>query len=122
MGHCIKASQQTFLKTMAIDPISASAAEIARAVNAGETSATEVIQSTLLAIRMRDPLLNCFTAITEERARKRAQAVDRAGTRNKGPLAGVPFAAKNLFDADGITRHGSAAVCRGIRARPRLRG
>jgi aspartyl-tRNA(Asn)/glutamyl-tRNA(Gln) amidotransferase subunit A len=90
------------LKKMAIDPISASAAEIARAVNAGETSATEVIQLTFLAIRMRDPLLNCFTAVTEERARTRAQAVDRAGTRNKGPLAGVPFAAKNLFDIEGL--------------------
>jgi aspartyl-tRNA(Asn)/glutamyl-tRNA(Gln) amidotransferase subunit A len=87
---------------MAIDPTSASAAEIAHAVNAGESSATEIIQSTLLAIRMRDPLLNCFTAITQERALARAQALDRAPAGQKGALAGVPFGVKNLFDIEGL--------------------
>src|ERR1700730_17406077 len=89
---------------MVIDPTSASAAEIARAVNAGELSAAEVIEQTLLAIRMRDPVLNCFTAVTAERAAARAQAIDRERTQNKplGPLAGVPFAVKNLFDIKGL--------------------
>src|ERR1700681_2312581 len=89
---------------MAIDPTSASAAEIARAVNAGELSAAEVIEQTLLAIRMRDPVLNCFTAVTGERAGARARAIDADRSRNKqlGPLAGVPFAVKNLFDIAGL--------------------
>ncbi|HEY2230080.1 MAG TPA: AtzE family amidohydrolase [Xanthobacteraceae bacterium] len=87
---------------MAIDPTSASAAEIARAVNAGESSATDIVQSTLLAVRMRDPLLNAFTAVTEERALARAQALDRSRADSKGALAGVPFAVKNLFDIAGL--------------------
>src|SRR5258708_18197753 len=89
---------------MAIDRTSASAAEIARAVSAGELSAAEVIEQTLLAIRMRDPVLNCFTAITAERAGARARTIDRERSRNKplGPLAGVPFAVKNLFDIEGL--------------------
>ncbi len=89
---------------MAIDPTSAPAAEIARAVNDGELSAAEVIESTLLAIRMRDPVLNCFTAVTAERALARARAIDGDRARNQrlGPLAGVPFAAKNLFDIEGL--------------------
>jgi AtzE family amidohydrolase len=89
---------------MAIDPTSASAAEIARAVNDGELSAAEVIKATLLTIRMRDPVLNCFTAVTAERAAARAQAIDRDRANNKqlGPLAGVPFAVKNLFDVKGL--------------------
>src|ERR1700737_1896747 len=93
---------------MAIDPTSASAAEIARAVSAGEVSAAEVIESTLLTIRMRDPVLNCFTAMTEERAGLRAQAIDldRSNKKRLGPLAGGPFAVKNLFD---IARLGALA-------------
>src|SRR5258708_38074586 len=89
---------------MAIDPTLASAADIAGAVSAGELSATEVIEQTLLAIRMRDPVLNCFTAVTAERAGARARAIDRDRQQGKrqGPLAGGPFAGKNLFDIAGL--------------------
>jgi 1-carboxybiuret hydrolase len=89
---------------MAIDPTLASAAEIARAVDAGELNAAEVIEQALLAIRMRDPVLNCFTAVTAERARTRARAIDRDRQQGKrhGPLTGVPFAVKNLFDVQGL--------------------
>jgi aspartyl-tRNA(Asn)/glutamyl-tRNA(Gln) amidotransferase subunit A len=89
---------------MPIDPTSASAAEIARAVSAGEVSAAEVIEATLLAIRMHDPVLNCFTAVTAERATAKARAIDQARSSGErlGPLAGVPFAVKNLFDIEGL--------------------
>ena len=44
--------------------------------------------------------------MTRDRALARAKAVDAAKT--KGPLAGVPFAVKNLFDVKGLpTRAGS---------------
>jgi len=82
------------------------AAEIARAVADGKVSAVKVTEDALARIAARDPKLNSFTNVTAERARKRAKAVD-AGT-VKGPLAGVPFAAKNLFDITGLpTRAGS---------------
>ena len=58
----------------------------------------------------RDPVLNSFTDVLAERARKRAQAIDdaRAAKQPLGPLAGVPFAVKNLFDVEGLpTRAGS---------------
>ena len=89
---------------MAIDPTTASAAEIARAVSAGVLSAVEVIEQALLTIRMRDPVLNCFTAVTAQRAGARARAIDQDRSNNKrlGPLAGVPFAVKNLFDVEGL--------------------
>ncbi|MBM3523453.1 MAG: AtzE family amidohydrolase [Alphaproteobacteria bacterium] len=57
--------------------------------------------------------LNATTAILSERAMARAEALDRArrAGRDPGPLAGVPFAAKNLFDIEGrVTRAGSAAT------------
>ncbi|MBV8534540.1 MAG: AtzE family amidohydrolase, partial [Alphaproteobacteria bacterium] len=49
--------------------------------------------------------LNAFTAVTASRALADAQRVDatvRDG-RDPGPLAGVPFAVKNLFDVAGLT-------------------
>jgi 1-carboxybiuret hydrolase len=92
------------LEAAAPDFSSSSAADIAGAVASGQTSALQVIEATLGRIRGRDHLLNSFTTITAERALLRAQALDaaRAGGRPIGPLAGVPFAVKNLFDVEGL--------------------
>jgi len=80
------------------------AAEIAAAVSSGRTSAQTVVETALARIRERDPILNSFTAVTEHRARLRAQAIDETRARGEplGPLAGVPFAVKNLFDVAGL--------------------
>jgi aspartyl-tRNA(Asn)/glutamyl-tRNA(Gln) amidotransferase subunit A len=81
-----------------------SATDTARAVASGKTSASAVIEAALGRITERDPVLNSFTAVVSERARKRAQALDLAlaNGENLGPLAGVPFAVKNLFDVTGL--------------------
>jgi AtzE family amidohydrolase len=81
-----------------------SAADIVAAVAAGRASAVSVIEAALARIRERDPLFNSFTAVTEHRALLRAQALDFAYSRGEplGPLAGVPFAVKNLFDVAGL--------------------
>src|SRR5271166_4645586 len=82
------------------------ASEIAAAVSEGRTSAVAVLGAALARIKQLNPRLNAFTDVLGERALKRAQAIDR--TRAKGPLAGVPFAVKNLFDIAGLaTRAGS---------------
>jgi AtzE family amidohydrolase len=81
------------------------AAEIAAAVSSGRLSAQTVIEAALARIRERDPILNSFTAVTEHRARLRAQAIDDTRARGEplGSLAGVPFAVKNLFDVAGLS-------------------
>jgi len=81
-----------------------SAAEIAAAVSSSNVSALEVIEATLRRISDRDPALNSFTAVTAERARDKARAIDRtrAAGAKLGRLAGVPFAVKNLFDVAGL--------------------
>ncbi len=74
-------------------------------------SARAVVDAALARIGARNGVLNAFTDVTAERARARAAAIDaeRAAGRLLGPLAGVPFAVKNLFDvADLPTRAGSA--------------
>ena len=83
----------------------ASAAEIAHAVAAGKATALEVVEAALRRIGERDKALNAFTAVTRERALAKARAIDadRAAGRTLGPLAGVPFAVKNLFDVAGLT-------------------
>jgi AtzE family amidohydrolase len=78
----------------------ATAAEIAEAVASGQTTALAVVDDALARVEKLNPTLNAFTAVTAERARAKARAVDAAP--NKGPLAGVPFAVKNLFDVAGI--------------------
>jgi aspartyl-tRNA(Asn)/glutamyl-tRNA(Gln) amidotransferase subunit A len=82
----------------------ATASEIAAAVGSGATSAASVTEAALARIGTRDKVLNAFTAVTAERALAKARAVDtaRASGKQLGPLAGVPFAVKNLFDVAGL--------------------
>jgi 1-carboxybiuret hydrolase len=89
---------------MAIDPTTASAAEIASAVRDGKVRASDVVEAALAAVRMHDPVLNAFTAVTDQRAQAAAAALDARHARGDklGPLAGVPFAVKNLFDVAGL--------------------
>src|SRR6266853_1629658 len=89
-----------------IDTAWASAADIAASVAAGRVAAGQIVEDALARIMAHDPVLNAFTDVLADRARKRAAAIDAA--RTKGPLAGVPFAVKNLFDVSGLpTRAGS---------------
>jgi 1-carboxybiuret hydrolase len=86
------------------------AAGIAKAVSGRKVSAREVTEAALARIKQRDTVLNSFTDVTAERARTRAKAIDAAiaAGQSVGPLAGVPFAVKNLFDIEGLaTRAGS---------------
>jgi 1-carboxybiuret hydrolase len=95
---------------MTVDTDRLSAADIARGVQAGRLSALGVTEAALRRIAKYDGVLNSFTDVTAERARARASAVDAAiaAGKNAGPLAGVPFAVKNLFDVQGLpTRAGS---------------
>ncbi|MBR0837326.1 AtzE family amidohydrolase [Bradyrhizobium manausense] len=86
------------------------AAEIASAVAGRKMSALDATDAALARIKQHDGVLNCFTDVTAERARAKARAIDAdiAAGKEVGPLAGVPFAVKNLFDVAGLpTRAGS---------------
>jgi AtzE family amidohydrolase len=91
---------------VSVDHSWSTAYSIADAVRNGETTASAIVEKCLAVIAERDKALNAFTDVTRDRALARAKAVDTAKT--KGPLAGVPFAVKNLFDVKGLpTRAGS---------------
>lgn len=79
--------------------------EAVRAVATGQASAREVCDAALACIEMGDASINAFTHRTVERARAEAEAVDARRARGEvlPPLAGVPYAVKNLFDIAGVT-------------------
>lgn len=87
-----------------------SASAIAEGVSSGRLSALDVTNHALARIQAVDSKLNAFTDVVAERARAAARKIDKAIASGKkvGPLAGVPFAVKNLFDISGLpTRAGS---------------
>ncbi len=83
---------------------------IAAQVRSGEVDAGAVVRTFLDRISRIDNKINAFTDLTATRALAQAAAIDKARAAGEplGPLAGVPFAAKNLFDIAGLpTRAGS---------------
>ncbi|HMM73007.1 MAG TPA: AtzE family amidohydrolase [Rhodocyclaceae bacterium] len=98
---------------------SCSALTIASQVRSGAWRARDVVDATLARIEAGNARLNAYPAVTAERARREAQAVDAAiaAGRDPGPLAGVPYAVKNLFDVAGlVTLAGSRINADGPRA------
>jgi Asp-tRNA(Asn)/Glu-tRNA(Gln) amidotransferase A subunit family amidase len=83
------------------------AAEAARRIARGETSAVALIEAIAARIAEREPQIQAYAALDLDAARARAQDLDRGPPR--GPLHGVPIAVKDVFDtADLPTSHGSA--------------
>lgn len=79
--------------------------KIVRGIADGSTTAVAVLEATQERIAARDGTLNCFTELTMVRALGEARAIDalRAAGKPLPPLAGVPYAVKNLFDIAGVT-------------------
>jgi AtzE family amidohydrolase len=78
---------------------------LAGRVRSGAASAVEIVRAALARVERHDPALNAFTAVLADHALARAAAIDATVARGEEPglLAGVPFAAKNLFDVAGVT-------------------
>ncbi|WP_341917382.1 AtzE family amidohydrolase [Polaromonas sp. YR568] len=94
--------------------IANNAAVMAAAVAAGDVSARELLDASLARIAATDGRVNAFTGQTLARARAEADAVDaqRAASQPLGPLAGVPYAVKNLFDIEGVVTLAGSKVNR----------
>ncbi len=109
------------LETAPADFAWSSAGDIVAAIAARRTSASRIVEAALARIRARDPLFNAFTAVTEERALARAHAIDDARARGEAlpPLAGVPFAVKNLFDIAGLPTLAGSKINRDRAPAPR---
>jgi Asp-tRNA(Asn)/Glu-tRNA(Gln) amidotransferase A subunit family amidase len=80
------------------------ATSIATAVQTQEVTAQQVITATLAQVAAQNSTYNCFTTVRAEAAMAEATRIDQAiaAGNQPGPLAGVPFAVKDLFDIAGI--------------------
>jgi Asp-tRNA(Asn)/Glu-tRNA(Gln) amidotransferase A subunit family amidase len=79
--------------------------ELAAQVRRGEVRAVALAEHSLATIAERNPTINAFVAIDEDRALEQAAGIDQlvdAGG-DPGPLAGIPIGVKDLEDAMGFT-------------------
>jgi amidase len=86
------------------DVIGAPAGWIARAIRTKKLSSLEVVRAHLDHIHTVNPRLNAVVFATAESAVKEARNADRRNTRRNtlGPLHGVPFTAKDIFNTAGL--------------------
>jgi aspartyl-tRNA(Asn)/glutamyl-tRNA(Gln) amidotransferase subunit A len=77
--------------------------ELSAVLRAGELSSVELTQQLFERIENMDTALHAFVTVTRERALEEAEAADRRFGRGEalGPVDGIPFAAKDIFDVKG---------------------
>jgi aspartyl-tRNA(Asn)/glutamyl-tRNA(Gln) amidotransferase subunit A len=91
--------------------------QLARGLADGEFCSRELVELFAARIEALDPTLNAFREPLLDQARDRAAELDaeRAAGRSRGPLHGLPYAAKDLFDVAG---HATSAGCPLLESRP----
>ena len=104
-----------------------SVASLAARYRSGELSPVQVTEAALVRIEQYNLPLHAFVRVTRERALAEARAAEgelRAG-HDRGPLHGIPYAAKDIFDVKGVpttagTRlradHAAAEDCAAVKA------
>lgn len=83
-----------------------------QALSQGEISARDIAQTTLAAIEQHNPAINAWTEVTGQRMLREADQIDQQRQRGESlpPLAGIPYAVKNLFDVAGHSTLAGASL------------
>ncbi|WP_349826843.1 amidase [Brevibacterium litoralis] len=78
--------------------------ELSGLIRSGELSPVDLAQASLDRIAATEPAVTAFTTVTPDTALAQAVAAEEklAGGEDVGPLHGIPFAAKDLYDTAGI--------------------
>ena len=100
---------------MAADPLHfLTIAEAASLIAAHKLSPVEYVDALFSRINALDPQVNAFITQTAELARTQARAAEKEITDGKyrGPLHGIPFGLKDIFDTAGILTSGHSKVSR----------
>ncbi len=79
-------------------------AELGPQIQAGKISPVELTSETLGRIRKHNPALNAYITVTEQQALEQARQAEREIRTGhyRGPLHGIPYAAKDLFYTKGV--------------------
>ena len=89
------------------------AAEIARGVRAGSLKAEAIVSACFDRIKERDEEIGAFECHDEDLALAAARRIDSDG--HEGPLAGVPFAAKDIIDTKDFPTAWGSRIYSGMR-------
>src|ERR1700712_1960749 len=89
-----------------------SISDAARLIEQGRLSPVELTQAYLDRIQTFDPQLNAYLLVVADRALAQARAAeaDIAAGRYPGPMHGIPFALKDIYDTKGILTSGGSKV------------
>src|SRR5216684_881865 len=91
---------------MRADPATAlpTAAAASRALVAVRVTASALVEASLARIAAHDRRLNSFVLVLADEARRAARAADRArkAGRARGPLHGIPFGLKDIYETASI--------------------
>lgn len=92
-----------------------SALEQAALIRTKQVSAQEMLDAVLARVRCSDADVHAFVSICEKEARKKAEETDRkiAAGEPVGPLAGVPYSAKDVFCTRGIRTTAGSKILSG---------
>ena len=92
-----------------------SAVEQAELVRTKQIGAEELLELTLRRVEQTEGSLHAFITICEKEAREKARDVDRrlAAGEAVGPLAGVPYSAKDVFCTRGIQTTAGSGILSG---------
>jgi aspartyl-tRNA(Asn)/glutamyl-tRNA(Gln) amidotransferase subunit A len=91
---------------MADELVRKNARELGALIRSRQVSAMEVVEAFVTRAEALNGTLNAFITITAEHARKRAREVDTEilSGRHRGPLHGIPYAAKDVLATRGFAR------------------
>jgi amidase len=100
---------------MDLDPATATAGQLGRAISERELSSRELLDHLLDRAGKINPQLNAIVAWDTERARAAADAADQATMRGEiaGPLHGLPMTVKDLFETEGLVTTAGATELAG---------
>nr|WP_112481149.1 amidase [Vibrio variabilis] len=92
--------------SMSIDSLHLlTATEMSQKIRSKEVTSEQLVLACLAQIELHNPKLNAVFQIQKEQALEQARAADAAFKQGKvlGPLHGVPYVLKDLFETKGIT-------------------
>src|ERR671935_2763160 len=91
-----------------------SLAELARLIAARKLSPVELVDALIRRVEEYDAQTHAFITRTFDLARRQAREAEAeiAAGKYRGPLHGIPFALKDIYDTRGILTSGHSKVCR----------
>jgi aspartyl-tRNA(Asn)/glutamyl-tRNA(Gln) amidotransferase subunit A len=98
---------------MAVDLAFLTIAEASALIKSRQLSPREYVEALIARTETLDPQVHAYITPTFDLARQQAQQAEReiAAGAYRGPLHGIPFALKDIYDTRGIRTSGHSRVC-----------